>query len=585
MSDLRDQLAATLGAAYAIERELGGGGMSRVFLAEEKALGRKVVVKVLAPELGAGVNTERFQRETQLAARLQHPHIVPLLSAGTVEIGPASAGPYYTMPFVEGETLRARLAREGELPVADAVRVLRDVADALRYAHDHGVVHRDIKPENVLLSGGHAVVADFGVAKALEIGQDRSSGLTSVGMALGTPAYMAPEQAAADPATDHRADLYALGVVGYEILTGRPPFGGITPQQQLAAHATQTPTPVGRERPAVPPALAALIMRCLEKRPADRPQNAAEVVQALESVLTPGAGTVALFPVATAPRSRRWRWLAAAGGLGLAGLAYWQLAPSGGPTPTGSAPAAGPFIAVVPFSMVGGDTSQAYFGQGMAEEIANSLTKVAGLRVLGRSTTARAFAPRSDLDNQSVARGLGVTAVLDGTVERAGGRLRVGTQLTNVADGVVLWSEAEAHCRRIVDISADRSARCFGRLRIRQGRLADALAGYRAATDSSPITLSRIGYLEAKLGRRDDARVRLLELERMAATRYVDPGARARIYLGLGEPDSAIASLERAVRGRSDQMVFLSLDPEWDPLRADPRFQAILREIGLPPRK
>src|SRR3989449_724831 len=205
------RLQAALGAAYRIERELGGGGMSRVFVAEEVELGRRVVIKVLAPELAAGVSVDRFKREIQLAASLQHPHIVPLLAAG-----PAEELLYYTMPLIEGESLRAKLAREGALPISDTVRILRDVADALAYAHKHGVAHRDIKPDNVLLSNHHAVVTDFGVAKALSQSTGRSS-LTSAGVALGTPAYMAPEQAAADPHTDHRCDLYAVGALGYEM--------------------------------------------------------------------------------------------------------------------------------------------------------------------------------------------------------------------------------------------------------------------------------------------------------------------------------------------------------------------------------
>ena len=232
MTDALDRLRAALADRYVLGRELGGGAMSRVFVAEETELGRQVVIKVLPPELAASVSLDRFRREIQLAASLQHPHIVPLLSAG-------QAGDllYYSMPLVEGESLRARLRRDGELPVAEAVRILRDVADALSYAHAHGVVHRDIKPDNVLLSDGHALVTDFGVAKALD--QARQSSLTSTGLALGTPAYMAPEQAAADPHTDHRADIYALGVLGYEMLTGRPPFTAPTAQAVVAAHMTQ----------------------------------------------------------------------------------------------------------------------------------------------------------------------------------------------------------------------------------------------------------------------------------------------------------------------------------------------------------
>ncbi len=286
---LESQVQAAVGDAYRIQRELGGGGMSRVFLAEETRLGRHVVIKVLPPEMGAGVNAERFEREIQLAARLQHPHIVPLLTAG-------AAGDllYYVMPFIQGESLRVKLAREGELPVADAARILREVVDALAYAHRHGVVHRDIKPDNVMLADGHAVVTDFGVAKALEGGQaaQHTGGmtLTSLGVALGTPAYMAPEQAAADPHVDHRADIYSVGVLAYEMLAGQPPFTATSPQAMLAAQITQSPEPLSARRPACPPALSGAVMRCLEKRPADRWQTAAELAPQFDAPVTPTGG-------------------------------------------------------------------------------------------------------------------------------------------------------------------------------------------------------------------------------------------------------------------------------------------------------
>ncbi len=318
MGDLKARLQVALGDAYRIERELGGGGMSRVFLAEERALGRKVVIKVLPPDMALGVNAERFRREIQLAASLQHPHIVPLLSAGA-----SGELLYYTMPFVEGESLRAKLVREGELPVSETIRILADVADALAYAHAHGVVHRDIKPDNVLLSGKHAVVTDFGVSKAVSASSGGS--LTSLGVALGTPAYMAPEQAAADPHVDHRADLYALGVLGYEMLTGRPPFALATSQATLAAQVTQTPQPVTAQRPAVPTALNALVMRCLEKHPADRWQNGTELAHQLEAMATPSGGmapTGEALPLSSGAQAalRRTHPLRVAGWFALAGL-------------------------------------------------------------------------------------------------------------------------------------------------------------------------------------------------------------------------------------------------------------------------
>jgi len=287
VADLRDRLQSALGPPYRVERELGGGGMSRVFLAEEVRLGRRVVVKVLPPELAAGVSAERFEREIQLAAKLQHPHIVPLLTAG-------AQGDllYYVMPHIAGESLRARIAHERALPVGETVRILRDVCDALAYAHAHGVVHRDVKPDNVLLSGKHALVTDFGVAKAVASSTGGSGTLTSLGMALGTPAYMAPEQAAGDPNVDQRADLYAVGALGYELLAGRTPFGGLSPQGMLAAQVTATPDPVTQHRDSVPPALAALIMRCLAKLPADRPQSAEELLGQLEAMATPTGATL-----------------------------------------------------------------------------------------------------------------------------------------------------------------------------------------------------------------------------------------------------------------------------------------------------
>src|SRR2546421_4929998 len=283
---LQDRLQAALGESYRLERELGGGGMSRVFLAEETRLGRRVVVKVLPPERAAGVSAERFEREIQLAAKLQHPHIVPLLTAG-------AKGDllYYVMPHIAGESLRSRITHERALPVGETVRILRDVCDALAYAHGHGVVHRDVKPDNVLISGKHALVTDFGVAKAVSISSGTGT-LTSLGMALGTPAYMAPEQAAGDPNVDHRADLYAVGALGYELLAGRTPFGGLSPQGMLAAQVTATPDPVTQHRDSVPPALAALIMRCLAKHPADRPQSADDVLGQLEAMATPTGSTL-----------------------------------------------------------------------------------------------------------------------------------------------------------------------------------------------------------------------------------------------------------------------------------------------------
>jgi serine/threonine protein kinase len=301
--DLRDQLQHRLGAAYTIEEELGGGGMSRVFVAEERALGRRVVVKVLPLELSGGVNIDRFRREIRLAAQLQHPHIVPVLTAGEVD-----GIPYYTMPLEQGRSLRGRLTTTGALDISDASAILGDVAKALAYAHAQGVVHRDIKPDNILVCGDAAVVTDFGIAKALSDATEQRTGsaLTQVGMSMGTPAYMAPEQAAADPDMDHRADIYAFGCVAYELLTGRPPFTHASPRKLLTAQMSELPSPVGSLRADTPPPLAMLVMRCLEKEPDDRPQHAAELVRALDGLAT---GTYGAVPRAPVPRQRLARSL------------------------------------------------------------------------------------------------------------------------------------------------------------------------------------------------------------------------------------------------------------------------------------
>jgi len=280
--DLRDQLQDTLRTTYTLERELGGGGMSRVFVANELRLNRQVVVKVLAPELMQGLSADRFEREILLAASLQQANIVPVLSAGD-----SAGAPYFTMPYVEGQSLRARLA-QGPLSIAEATSILRDVARALAYAHERGVVHRDIKPDNVLLSRGTAMVTDFGIAKAIAASATGPRGvtLTQLGTALGTPAYMAPEQAAGDPNTDHRADFYAFGCMAYELLTGRPPFEAKTPQRLLAAHMSETAKPVTEQRPDTPTELARLVSQCLEKEPDARPRSADEMLATLDAIST-----------------------------------------------------------------------------------------------------------------------------------------------------------------------------------------------------------------------------------------------------------------------------------------------------------
>lgn len=285
MSDARSQLKMALGGAYTLEQELGGGGVKRVFVAVDRSRRRRVVIKALPPDLWIGVDVARFQREIALLASLEHPRIVPVFGAGR-----AGDFLYYMMPLLGGDSLRGKLDREGARPLAEAVRLTREIADALAYAHRAGVVHRDVRPDNILLVQGQARLTDCGVAQALHAGAGHGP-LTLTGIALGTPAYMAPEQVAGDPRTDHRADIYAIGALAYELLTGHPPFRGASPHAVLAAHVADAPVPVAARRPDVPGALAELVTRCLHVRASERPQTAEEVVAALDAVVPTDTGT------------------------------------------------------------------------------------------------------------------------------------------------------------------------------------------------------------------------------------------------------------------------------------------------------
>ena len=323
MTDAMSRLSAALSDRYRIERELGQGGMATVYLAHDLKHEREVAIKVLREDLSASLGAGRFLREIKIAAQLQHPHILPLLDSGE-----AQGFLFFVMPYIKGQSLRERLAREGELPVHEAVRLLTEVVDALVEAHEHGVVHRDIKPDNVMLSGRHALVTDFGVAKAISEATGRNT-VTTLGVAVGTPTYMSPEQAAADPHVDHRSDIYSVGVMAYEMLSGRPPFTGSTPQQVLAAHVTEAPDSVAKRRPAIPAAIEAVVMRCLAKRPADRFQTAAELHAALEPLATPSGGLTPTEtrPVAALRPKRPWPMfiLAGAGVIGCIALVIWMV--------------------------------------------------------------------------------------------------------------------------------------------------------------------------------------------------------------------------------------------------------------------
>ena len=468
MADAGDRLKAALADRYRIERELGAGGMATVYLAEDLKHDRKVAVKVLRPDLAAALGPERFLREVKIAANLTHPHILPLHDSGQ-----ADGVLYYVMPYVEGTSLRQKLLREGELPISDAVRILRDVADAMAYAHQHGVVHRDIKPENVMLSGRHALVTDFGVAKAVSEATGRQS-LTTAGVALGTPTYMAPEQATADPHTDHRADIYAFGVMAYELLTGRPPFTGPSPQAVLAAHVTSAAEPVNAHRMSIPPLLTTLVMKCLEKKPADRWQSAEELLPQLEMVLTPSTGmtpaqTQPLVAV-TQPARRSWRTGLAAG---LAAAVVVLLVVvmlrnrTGGSGPSASTDRS---VAVLAFRMLSSDTAQNYLSLGLADDIATTLSRIEQLAVKTPSAVARAQSATPG-DLAAIGRALQVRYLVDGSLRQIGDSLRISARLVESISENETWADTydrvEADLPRVApEIARDLAQWLKGSLRV-----------------------------------------------------------------------------------------------------------------------
>ncbi|MFL5585898.1 MAG: protein kinase domain-containing protein [Gemmatimonadaceae bacterium] len=429
MDDLFDQLQQTFGSShYTIKKELRAGGMARVFVAQDEALGREIVVKVLPPELTYTFSAARFAREIKLAAALQEPHIVPVLTAGQT----AGGYPYFTMPFVRGESLRARIIK-GSIPLEESLAILRDVAAALAYAHRQGIVHRDIKPENILLSEGTAVVTDFGIAKAVQAARKEASlEITQPGDYVGTPMYMAPEQAAHDPVTDQRADIYAWGVVAYELLSGKHPFAEYvsSPQNLLTAQMSDTPRLITGTNPKVPRPLADLVMRCLSKRAEMRPANGEELLAALKNPPAarfphidvdwrrrPIALTVALLAVLTL----------------LVGGAMWRA------RKTSDKP---PLIAVLPFETVGSGADSS-FADGLRDAVTGKLTRLAGLSVIDRKSVSRATS--SETSAQQAGKSLGADFVLRASVRWAKGgngepQVRVSPELIRVSDGTTHWA-------------------------------------------------------------------------------------------------------------------------------------------------
>ena len=386
------QLVSALADRYRVERELGRGGMATVYLAHDIRHDRPVAIKVLRPELAAAIGSDRFLHEIRTTAGLRHPHILPLYDSGS-----AAAVLFYVMPFVEGESLRQRLDREGRLPLADALQFAREVADALDYAHGRGVVHRDIKPGNILVDRGHAFVADFGIARAVDMaGGDR---LTLTGLSPGTPAYMSPEQAAGEPDLDGRSDLFSLGCVLFEMLAGQPPFTGASARAVIMKRVLEEAPDISRARD-VPAAVRDAVARLLEREPAARFATGAEVARAL---LDPDV-------------------------------------PSGHGSPDRSVPqGAGPSIAVLPFSDMSPQRDHEWFCDGIAEEVIDALTRLPGVRVATRTSAFRFRDPARDLAR--IGDALGVTTLLEGSVRTAGERMRVTAHLVNARDGYQLWSE------------------------------------------------------------------------------------------------------------------------------------------------
>ncbi|HEV2181163.1 MAG TPA: protein kinase [Gemmatimonadaceae bacterium] len=392
-----DRLTTALAGRYAIQRELGPGGMSIVYLAHDVRHDRDVAVKALRPEVAATVGAERFLREIRIAARLQHPHILPLLDSGETD-----GVLYYVMPYVEGEALRGRLDRQSRLSVAEAMAIAREVGAALDYAHRHGVIHRDIKPENILLHDGSALIADFGIAH--QVVADGADRMTLAGTAVGTPRYMSPEQAAADFDIDGRSDEYSLACVVYEMLTGEPPFAGPTVESTLLQRFTHPPPRASRKVPGLPRSIDAALVIAMARDPSDRYATMAQFVAAL-----------------TVPARAR--------------------------APNGSGDKS---VAVLPFSNLSPDSENEYFADGMAEEIINALMQVPELRVAAR-TSAFSFKGKND-DPRTIGDALNVDSVLTGSVRRDGGRVRIAVQLIDVAEGFHLWSER--YDREFTDIFA-----------------------------------------------------------------------------------------------------------------------------------
>jgi TolB-like protein/Tfp pilus assembly protein PilF len=534
-----DQLRSAIGDRYDLERELGGGGMSQVFVAIERALERRVVIKVLPPELGQSVNADRFRREIATLATLQHPQIVPIHAAGT-----AGDLLYYVMPFVTGESLRAKLERDGRMAAPDVVRLVAPLARALAYAHREGIVHRDIKPENVLLAQGEPVLADFGIAKVLRDGASHGS-LTSAGMSIGTVTYMAPEQVLAEPDIDGRADVYSLAALSWELLAGRPPFDG-TNQQVMSAHVVKPAPAVIEFVPECPEALSAVLSRALAKDAGDR-YTADEFAVALEEALRATTGAhrtdavraeASAAPRATG-RSMRGALIGAVVAV-VAGSFVWFTRTTTAPLPAAATPAtpatasARAGIAVLAFEQIGGD-DDAYLAAGLTDELMTQLAEVPELRVAAR-TTVRAFAD-SALPPAELGARLDVRALVEGSVQRAKNQLRVTTRLVDVRDGSTLWTERyERTTDDLFAVQREIGAAVVTALTPRLGLRPRARTDAKGTTDAAAFDL----YLRAKFAMQQ----RGADSLRVAVLRFREAIRRdstfARAWAGVAEASALL---------------------------------------------
>jgi eukaryotic-like serine/threonine-protein kinase len=505
-------LRAGLADRYRIERELGVGGMAVVYLARDLQRDRDVALKVLRSEVGIAFGAERFDREIRLASRLVHPNILPLLDSGRV---PASADAdgrlWYTMPFVEGESLRDRLKREKQLPLDEAVRLTTEIADALGHAHAQGILHRDIKPENILLAAGHALVADFGIARALGETDQR---ITGSGFTLGTPGYMSPEQASGERDLDARSDLYALASVTYEMLAGEPPFTGPSAQAVIARRLSQPAPSLRIIRPGIPASVDAALQRALALAPADRFATTTEFSRALSA---------ASSGVTAAPRGlhARSRWAMIAGGAALlvtAFVAIWRQPP---PPPANNTDDSDAIrLAVLPFRLIGPDTADRYLAEGITEEVTSALANLGGLRVIDRASVAQYAA--GETPARAMRAALSVDAVIDGVLQKAGDVIRVRVRLIDPTTEYARWSQSWDHTARdVFRVQSEVATRVAGVLRIQ-------LAERESRSLARPPTTNPDAY---------DAYLRALARDRST-------GMRVRSVIS----DSIRADLARAVQ-------------------------------------